>query len=131
MTDYSRSSKPKKDKIETKKKISEGLNAFHKGLAILGSILGLITASITIYNFTHKDEDKSKSDSTPSTVIIQQGGNTDSQATTDSSESLETSTNASETGTVSSTEATADTTTSSAASTPTTDTVSTETTAAE
>lgn len=94
MSDYSRSSKPKKDKTETKKKISEGLNAFHKGLAILGSMLGLITASITIYNFTHKDDEKTTKDATPSTVIIQQGGNADSQTNTADTNSVENSTSA-------------------------------------
>lgn len=130
MSDYSRSSKPKKDKTETKKKISEGLNAFHKGLAILGSMLGLITASITIYNFTHKDDEKTTKDSTPSTVIIQQGGNTDGQMTTnnDTTNTVNSSISA-ESDTVSSFELTNETTPNSAASTTASEVNTTDSTA--
>lgn len=121
MSDYSRSQKPKKDKVETKKKISEGVNAFHKGIAILGSILGLITASITIYNFTHKDEDKSTKDSSTSTVIIQQGGNTESQSSLTTSDSTNTETVAS-TETTPASSAVSETSTASQANSTATDT---------
>ena len=68
MSNYRRSSKPKTEHIK------KGFTVFQKTIATLGSILGLITASITIMSAM----DKNKKEPTPSpqqTTIIREGKN--------------------------------------------------------
>lgn len=68
MSNYRRSSKPKTEHIK------KGFTVFQKTIATLGSILGLITASITIMSAM----DKNKKEPTPipqQTTIIREGKN--------------------------------------------------------
>lgn len=68
MSNYRRSSKPKTEHIK------KGFTVFQKTIATLGSILGLITASITIMSAM----DKNKREPTPipqQTTIIREGKN--------------------------------------------------------
>lgn len=68
MSNYRRSSKPKTEHIK------KGFTVFQKTIATLGSILGLITASITIMSAM----DKNKKEPTPNpqqTTIIREGKN--------------------------------------------------------
>lgn len=68
MSNYSRKSKPKTEHIK------KGFTVFQKTIATLGSILGLITASITIMSAM----DKNKKEPTPNpqqTTIIREGKN--------------------------------------------------------
>lgn len=68
MSNYQRSSKPKTEHIK------KGFTVFQKTIATLGSILGLITASITIMSAM----DKNKKEPTPNpqqTTIIREGKN--------------------------------------------------------
>ena len=68
MSNYRRSSKPKTEHIK------KGFTAFQKTIATIGSILGLITASITIMSAM----DKNKREPTPipqQTTIIREGKN--------------------------------------------------------
>lgn len=100
MTELSRRNKqkPKKpviDKEKTKQKLNSGLNAFQRTLAILGGILGLITASITIYTFMNRNNPTNEGNSNPVQTIIRQfQGNpeTPSSSSQDKTETLESST---------------------------------------
>lgn len=68
MSNYRRKSKPKTEHIK------KGFTVFQKTIATLGSILGLITASITIMSAM----DKNKKEPTPipqQTTIIREGKN--------------------------------------------------------
>lgn len=68
MSNYRRSSKPKTEHIK------KGFTVFQKTIATLGSILGLITAGITIMSAM----DKNKKEPTPNpqqTTIIREGKN--------------------------------------------------------
>jgi len=64
MSNYRRSSKPKTEHIK------KGFTVFQKTIATIASILGLITASITIMNAFDKDKDKK--DTNPQTTIIKE-----------------------------------------------------------
>ena len=62
MSNYRRTSKPKTEHIK------KGFTVFQKTIATIASILGLITASITIMNAFDKD----KKDTNPQTTIIKE-----------------------------------------------------------
>ena len=64
MSNYRRTSKPKTEHIK------KGFTVFQKTIATLASILGLITASITIMNALDKNKDHK--DTTPQTTIIKE-----------------------------------------------------------
>ena len=64
MSNYRRKSKPKTEHIK------KGFTVFQKIIATLASILGLITASITIMNALDKNKDHK--DTTPQTTIIKE-----------------------------------------------------------
>lgn len=51
--DYNRAEKHKLDAEKIKKSTTRHLSSLQKVLAFIGTCLGLITASITIYTFTH------------------------------------------------------------------------------
>lgn len=51
--DYNRAEKHKLDAEKIKKSTTRRLSSLQKVLAFIGTCLGLITASITIYTFTH------------------------------------------------------------------------------
>ena len=77
MSNYSRQNKEtNKDRQETGKAshhIKKGLSAFQKTLTLIGSMLGIITASITISNAMKSNEQK-KADTSPvtQTTIIKE-----------------------------------------------------------
>ena len=64
MSNYRRRSKPKTEHIK------KGFTVFQKTIATIASILGLITASITIMNAFDKEKDKK--DTNPHTTIIKE-----------------------------------------------------------
>ena len=64
MSNYRRRSKPKSDHIK------KGFTVFQKTIATIASILGLITASITIMNALDKNKDHK--DTTTQTTIIKE-----------------------------------------------------------
>ena len=64
MSNYRRSSKPNTEHIK------KGFTVFQKTIATIASILGLITASITIMNAFDKEKDKK--DTNPQTTIIKE-----------------------------------------------------------
>ena len=64
MSNYRRTSKPKTEHIK------KGFTVFQKTIATIASILGLITASITIMNAFDKEKDKK--DTNPQTTIIKE-----------------------------------------------------------
>ena len=64
MSNYRRKSKPKTEHIK------KGFTVFQKTIATLASILGLITASITIMNALDKNKDHKET--TPQTTIIKE-----------------------------------------------------------
>ena len=64
MSNYRRKSKPKTEHIK------KGFTVFQKTIATLASILGLITASITLMNALDKNKDHK--DTTPQTTIIKE-----------------------------------------------------------
>ena len=64
MSNYRRRSKPKTEHIK------KGFTVFQKTIATIASILGLITASITIMNAFDKDKDKKATN--PQTTIIKE-----------------------------------------------------------
>lgn len=64
MSNYRRNSKPKTEHIK------KGFTVFQKTIATLASILGLITASITIMNALDKNKDHK--DTTTQTTIIKE-----------------------------------------------------------
>lgn len=64
MSNYRRKSKPKTEHIK------KGFTVFQKTIATLASILGLITASITIMNALDKNKDHK--DTNPQTTIIKE-----------------------------------------------------------
>ena len=71
MSNYRRTSKPKTEHIK------KGFTVFQKTVATIGSILGLITASITIMNALDNNKN-TKKEPTPSpqqTTIIREGKN--------------------------------------------------------
>ena len=63
MSNYRRKSKPKTEHIK------KGFTVFQKIIATIGSILGLITASITIMNFIDNKSNKKEPTTTQTTVI--------------------------------------------------------------
>ena len=63
MSNYRRKSKPKTEQIK------KGFTVFQKIIATIGSILGLITASITIMNFIDNKSNKKEPTTTQTTVI--------------------------------------------------------------
>ena len=63
MSNYRRKSKPKTEQIK------KGFTVFQKISATIGSILGLITASITIMNFIDNKSNKKEPTTTQTTVI--------------------------------------------------------------
>ena len=77
MSNYSRQNKEtNKDSQETGKAshhIKKGLSAFQKTLTLIGSMLGIITATITISNAMKSNEQK-KADTSPvtQTTIIKE-----------------------------------------------------------
>lgn len=68
MSNYRRKSKPKTEHIK------KGFTVFQKTIATLGSILGLITASITIMSAMDKNK-KEPTPNTQQTTIIREGKN--------------------------------------------------------
>ena len=64
MSNYRRKSKPKTEQIK------KGFTVFQKIIATIGSILGLITASITIMNFI--DNKSNKKEPTTQTTVIKE-----------------------------------------------------------
>ena len=68
MSNYRRSSKPKTEHIK------KGFTVFQKTIATLGSILGLITASIIIMSAMDKNK-KEPTPNTQQTTIIREGKN--------------------------------------------------------
>lgn len=68
MSNYRRRSKPKTEHIK------KGFTVFQKTIATLGSILGLITASITIMSAMDKNK-KEPTPNTQQTTIIREGKN--------------------------------------------------------
>lgn len=64
MSNYRRKSKPKTEHIK------KGFTVFQKTIATLASVLGLITASITIMNALDKNKDHK--DTNPQTTIIKE-----------------------------------------------------------
>lgn len=68
MSNYRRKSKPKTEHIK------KGFTVFQKTIATLGSILGLITASITIMSAMDKNK-KEPTPNTQQTTIIKEGKN--------------------------------------------------------
>lgn len=65
LMDYNRAEKHKLDAEKIKKSTTRHLSSLQKILAFIGTCLGLITASITIYTFTHPS---TKSQDTPKVV---------------------------------------------------------------
>ena len=63
MSNYRRKSKPKTEQIK------KGFTVFQKIIATIGSILGLITASITIINLIYNKSNKKEPTTTQTTVI--------------------------------------------------------------
>lgn len=63
MSNYRRKSKPKSEQIK------KGFTVFQKTIATIGSILGLITASITIMTFIDNKSNKKEPTTTQTTVI--------------------------------------------------------------
>lgn len=63
MSNYRRKSKPKTEQIK------KGFTVFQKTIATIGSILGLITASITIMNFIDNKSNKKEPTTTQTTII--------------------------------------------------------------
>lgn len=63
--EYNRAEKHKLDAEKIKKSTTRHLSSLQKILAFIGTCLGLITASITIYTFTHPS---TKSQDTPKVV---------------------------------------------------------------
>ena len=63
MSNYRRKSKPKTEQIK------KGFTVFQKIIATIGSILGIITASITIMNFIDNKSNKKEPTTTQTTVI--------------------------------------------------------------
>ena len=63
MSNYRRKSKPKTEQIK------KGFTVFQKIIATIGSILGLLTASITIMNFIDNKSNKKEPTTTQTTVI--------------------------------------------------------------
>lgn len=63
MSNYRKKSKPKTEQIK------KGFTVFQKIIATIGSILGLITASITIMNFIDNKSNKKEPTTTQTTVI--------------------------------------------------------------
>ena len=77
MENYSRKNKTsttKEEKAPTRHHIKKGLSAFQKTLATIGSILGIITATITILTFmnNNKSDNKTKTSQTTQTTIIKE-----------------------------------------------------------
>ena len=77
MENYSRKNKistTKEERTPTRHHIKKGLSAFQKTLATIGSILGIITATITIMTFmnNNKSGNKPKSSQTAQTTIIKE-----------------------------------------------------------
>ena len=77
MENYSRKNKispTKEEKTPTRHHIKKGLSAFQKALATIGSIIGIITATITIMTFmnNNKSGNKPKSSQTTQTTIIKE-----------------------------------------------------------
>jgi cytoskeletal protein RodZ len=80
----------------------KGLSTLQKTLTFIGSILGIITASLTIYSFSSRAQTNSEETSTSTTVYILSSTEESNQAT--SQESQETSTTTTEATTTSSQE---------------------------
>ena len=76
MENYSRKNKispTKEEKTPTRHHIKKGFSAFQKALATIGSILGIITDTITIMTFmNNKSSNKPKSSQTTQTTIIKE-----------------------------------------------------------
>ncbi|AUW96695.1 DUF6556 family protein [Streptococcus pluranimalium] len=91
---YSRKSKQtgQKEKRRPTEHIKYGLTAFQKTLALVGSILSIIVASITITNYLHSKGTTNEDKSPSSTIVIENNGgqgasNTRSGNTTDTENS--------------------------------------------
>lgn len=77
---YSRRNHSSKEEKKSAPKVTEhvtkGFTAFQKVLTVVGTILSIIVASITIMNFTaSKNKDTSDSSANQSTVVIKEGNN--------------------------------------------------------
>ncbi|MGO1518916.1 MAG: DUF6556 family protein, partial [Streptococcus thermophilus] len=70
------SKEEKKSAPKVTKHVTKGFTVFQKVLTVIGTILSIIVASITIMNFTSsKKKDTSDSSSNQSTVVIKEGNN--------------------------------------------------------
>ena len=114
MENYSRKNKTsntKEEKTPTRHHIKKGLSAFQKTLATIGSILGIITATITILTFmnNNKSDNKTKSSQTTDgakssdTTAASQGETETSSASSDTTQSSNTSSDTSSSQTSSTT----------------------------
>lgn len=71
----------------------KGLSSLQKTLTFIGSILGIITASITIYSFSSRAQTNSGKTNTSTTVyIVPSTSEESSQTTTESSQEASTTT---------------------------------------
>ena len=92
----------RKKKLQTSP-AKKGLSTLQKTLTFIGSILGIITASLTIYSFSSRAQTSSDETSTATTVYILSSTTEESSQTT-SQASQETSTTTTEATTTSSQE---------------------------
>ena len=81
-----------RSKKENTRKVA-GLSHFQKVLTFIGSILGIITACITIYTFSSKSSAQSVSNTSSSTLQVP--SNTDIQSSTQEGTTSSSSTNSS------------------------------------
>ena len=66
MSNYRRTSKPKTEHIK------KGFTVFQKTIATIGSILGLITATITIMNAMDNNKNNKKEPTTTQTTVVKE-----------------------------------------------------------
>ena len=80
---YSRSQKSsKKDKEQAPSKhIKKGFSAFQKTIALIGSILSIIVASITITNALKGSSSQKPTDKSTATVVIKEGNKSNNNKT--------------------------------------------------
>ncbi|WP_438477693.1 DUF6556 family protein [Streptococcus pluranimalium] len=86
---YSRKSKQtgQKEKRRPTEHIKYGLTAFQKTLALVGSILSIIVASITITNYLHSKGTSNEDKSSSSTIVIENNGGQGASNATDTENS--------------------------------------------
>lgn len=94
---YSRQSKqkPPKERRRPTEHIKTGLTAFQKTLALVGSILSIIVASITITNYLNSRHSDQEDKSPSSTIVIENNGGQGASNTNSGSNDAQTSSTAS------------------------------------